>query len=294
MSSIKLKSSALIIAFFVGAILSTLLVAVLLEITQNTRNLSRNANYEIAKITAQNGIKSGMKKYKNHEESSLYRPQRTDEKQNNRRTFYNVSIETAPLSFGANLDASNWFSNSNLAREQGAYELRGSEKFVLDLSAWFKKDIKERPQSITVLYSDPFKRSGESVAQNSAEGKVAKASYRLFKDDQKIKSAEAKSDNSHQFKVESLQDCNEKDVKCRLEIEFILPDQVNAFFKIKAENSRGIIASTSDRPGTKYIRSTGYYMGAKAKLVYKIDSSGKDLGLFEQGVYCKDRCEMKY
>ncbi len=292
MNSTKLKASAVLVSFFIGAVLSIILVTALVTITKSTTSLGAKENYRIARVEAQNGIEEGLAKYKeNNDVVNITETIRGFSNQNNRKAYHDLTIKSSGISVGSNLDSTNWYSDSDLAREQDAFELDSDREFNINISPWFSLDITKRPQELIIFSSNSFEEKNGKISRESIAGKDISFKYELDKDGKEISSGSAKTDSNHQLKVDSIGQCN-KGSECILKLSFDLPQGVHSYFKIKASSAEGLMASSNDEPGTTLIKSIGYYSGAKATLVYKISHLGKNLGLSEEGVYCESKCKV--
>ncbi len=293
MHSGKLKSSAIVVSFFVGAILSIILAASLLETEKNVAYLNERSNYELAAVVAKNGIAGGLKKYKGERADHINLFAATNRyftEINGKKAYYDLSVAVAPLSIGENLSATDWLKDSILARQQKAFEVNSSKEFKINLVSHFNADITDRPQAIKIYSSDAF-RVGDGKVDRLSDSEKIEFSYDLVVDGRKAKSGAASTTKDHVLSVDGLENC-QKGVDCELIINFEIPSSHRAYLKIKAENAKLDFSSTSDEPGTIYIKSVGSVGGEQAKFIYKISSSGEYLGLSEEGVYCDSKCKL--
>ena len=291
MHSIKLRAFAVLITFFIGSVLSVILITALISVMKSSDKLKVTSSESLAYFAAKSGINEGLLKYKKFQSDPgrLFEsiPSRSVDI-NDSKASYDLSIGVSPLSLGGDLNASNWYSDSQQAAKQKAYEITGDKDFYINLKPFFSADQANRPQEITLYVSDPFKL--ENNALNQFSDSTARISYSL-KDGSKILGSQTiETGKSHELDVDGLGNCSSDGAMCELKISINPGSSHHVFLKIKAEDSRGAMKASEDEPGTILIHSVGYFLKDKVDLVYKIDSSGKALGMFYEGVKCTDSC----
>lgn len=288
-NSVKIKSSAILIALFVGTILMAILSIAALEGQKMVSSIISNSDMTLAEIAAESGLEQGRFLYekeisagKNYYSKapvlvSLPSVGRKSES-------FDYQIKMQALTVGKDFSASDWLSDAKKAQMQNALLVNNADEFIIDLDYLFHfAPQKERPTSLIVTFSNPFKVKGNEFLVISDNNAKINLSWELIDQvsGQKITSGSQNSVNNHKMQVNGMENCSASK-KCLLKIkELSSPKEAVGFIKIEAKSANGLLPYTGDRPGTIIIESNGKYGLAKKKLQAKYESlGGKFLGIY--------------
>jgi len=274
---IRLKSSAVLIALLMGALLTALLSLTVISTNQTVSKIFSSQDRPVAISAANSGLEIGMEKYNKSIEQGHadFKPSGGELfKVGNKRAGYKTNLKMNSLTYGREFTKSDWLNSPKIARDQQAFLMKANQEINIDLDYLFK--YADKPNRIDLRFSNFFKEQGETLAVSNNK---LKADYALVDkaNRDKVISSETTQSLGETLSVKSLSFCSEMNSKCTLKIKAGGQSGEWVFLKIQARSIKGVIPSTNNPPGTLEVSSTGTFGRSEVMIDKKFSGLGGEL-----------------